>query len=219
MSNLQPRAVSLTALFAALFILLAGVAPLPAQQAPIPVWVGVLKNSAGQPLAKATIRIAAAGHERTAKTQADGKFQFANLLPGKYKLTVDVSGRIAESLRPILVSPGSTAVITLADDNTLTFAEPQAEAGASGGQELSSQAVSELPLNKRDFSTLLLLAAGTMTDSNGANNFTQQFAINGQRGVEAVFSMDDADITDPEIGGATFTNFNVDAVQEIRSTS
>jgi hypothetical protein len=27
------------------------------------------------------------------------------------------------------------------------------------------------------------LAAGTMTDSNGANNFTQQFAINGQRGV------------------------------------
>lgn len=49
--------------------------------------------------------------------------------------------------------------------------------------------MSELPLNKRDFSSLLLLAAGTMTDSNGATNFTAQFAINGQRGVEATFAM------------------------------
>jgi len=31
--------------------------------------------------------------------------------------------------------------------------------------------------------------------------------------------MDGADSTDPEIGGATFTNLNVDAVQEIRSSS
>ena len=58
-----------------------------------------------------------------------------------------------------------------------------------------------------------------MTDSNGATNFTQQFAINGQRGVGAVFAMDGADISDPEMGGATFTNFNVDAVQEIQSSS
>ena len=90
---------------------------------------------------------------------------------------------------------------------------------ATGGEELSSQAVSELPLNKRDFSTLLLLAAGTMTDANGATNFTAQFAINGQRGVEATFAMDGADISDPEMGGATFSNFNVDAVEEIQSSS
>jgi len=35
----------------------------------------------------------------------------------------------------------------------------------------------------------------------------------GQRGVEAVFAMDGADISDPEMGGATFSNFNVDAVE------
>jgi len=90
---------------------------------------------------------------------------------------------------------------------------------ATGGEKLSSQSVSELPLNGRDFSTLLLLAAGTMTDVNGATNFTQQFAINGQRGVEAVFAMDGADISDPEMGGSTFTNFNVDAIQELQSSS
>jgi hypothetical protein len=96
--------------------------------------------------------------------------------------------------------------------------EAQAPAG-TGGQKLSAKAVSELPLNKRDFSQLLLLAAGTMTDTNGAANFTQQFAVNGQRGTAAVFAMDGADSSDPEMGGATFTNFNVDAVEEIRSSS
>ena len=89
----------------------------------------------------------------------------------------------------------------------------------TGGEQLSAKAVSAMPLNKRDFSQLLLLAAGTMTDTNGASNFTQQFAVNGQRGTAAVFAMDGADSTDPEMGGATFTNFNVDAVQEIRSSS
>src|ERR1700687_1193390 len=76
-----------------------------------------------------------------------------------------------------------------------------------------------MPLNKRDFSQLLLLAAGTQTDTNGAANFTQQFAVNGQRGTAAVFAMDGIDSTDPEMGGATFSNFNVDAIEEIRSSS
>jgi hypothetical protein len=89
----------------------------------------------------------------------------------------------------------------------------------SGGETLSSAEVSSLPLNTRDFSKLLLLAAGTMTDSNGAANFTQQFAVNGQRGTATVFAMDKADTTDPELGGATFSNFNVDAIQEVQSIS
>src|SRR6266702_8968947 len=90
---------------------------------------------------------------------------------------------------------------------------------ASGGERLSSEEVSSLPLNERDFSKLLLLAAGTMTDTNGAANFTQQFAVNGQRGTATVFAMDGADTTDPEMGGATFSNFNVDAIQEVQSNS
>lgn len=90
---------------------------------------------------------------------------------------------------------------------------------ASGGEQLSSKEVSEIPLNKRDFSQLLLLAAGTMTDANGAANFTQQFAVNGQRGINTVFAMDGVDTTDPEMGGATFSNFNVDAIEEIRAES
>jgi hypothetical protein len=95
----------------------------------------------------------------------------------------------------------------------------RAAAQASGGPTLSSTEVSSLPVNTRDFSKLLLLAAGTMTDTNGAANFTQQFAVNGQRGQATVFAMDGADTTDPELGGATFSNFNLDAIQEVQSSS
>lgn len=68
--------------------------------------------------------------------------------------------------------------------------KPQPQPKAAGGEQLSDKQVSALPLNKRDFSQLLLLAAGTQTDTNGAANFTQQFTINGQRGSATVFSMD-----------------------------
>ena len=96
-------------------------------------------------------------------------------------------------------------------------AKPQTQ--AAGGEHFSDKQVSALPLNKRDFSQLLLLAAGTQTDTNGAANFTQQFTVNGQRGSATVFSMDGVDTTDPEMGGATFSNFNVDAIREIKSSS
>ena len=86
-----------------------------------------------------------------------------------------------------------------------------------GSTQLSTQQVANLPLNQRDFTKLLALAGGTTTDTNGANNFTLQFAINGQRGVTAVFAMDGIYTTDPELGGATFSNFNVNAIQEIQS--
>ncbi|MGH7969500.1 MAG: hypothetical protein ACREIC_12305, partial [Limisphaerales bacterium] len=58
-----------------------------------------------------------------------------------------------------------------------------------------------------------------MTDTNGHSNFTQQFAVNGQRATATVFAMDGIDTSDPEMGGATFPNFNVDAIQEVRASS
>ena len=97
-------------------------------------------------------------------------------------------------------------------------AAPERNAG-EGKTELSSHQVNNLPLNGRDFTKFLTLAGGTTTDTNGANNFTLQFAINGQRGTTAVFAMDGVYTTDPEQGGATFSNFNVDAIQDIQALS
>ncbi len=181
-------------------------------------WKGALRNATGSPVAGATVELTSHGQTATSMTQPDGSFAFHQLLPRRYALFITVDGHRMAYTKAIdlVVSP---VLLTLSEQGAISLRAAPDEKEATGGVALSSNAVSELPLNKRDFSQLLLLAAGTMTDANGATNFTQQFAINGQRGVEATFAMDGADISDPEMGGSTFSNFNVDAVQEIQSQS
>ena len=190
-----------------------------AQQPGPPAWQGFLRNAAGAPIPGAKIRLTGSSAHAEADTSSDGQFHLASLPAGSYHLTVRADGHTVDYTQAIdLASAAPPVVLTLSGRGELTVALLKGQA-ATGGEQLSGQAVSELPLNGRDFSTLLLLAAGTMTDANGATNFTQQFAINGQRGVEATFAMDGADISDPEMGGTTFNNFNVDAVESIDSSS
>jgi hypothetical protein len=185
-------------------------------------WTGALRDAHGAAIAGAVVRVQSGGAKASATTGSDGHFAFPALPAGDYSVSVDYHGSTATCPRPVrLAGRAAAAVLKWSADGTLALL---AGAGAAsregtGGEQLSAKAVSAMPLNKRDFSQLLLLAAGTMTDTNGASNFTQQFAVNGQRGTAAVFAMDGADSTDPEMGGATFTNFNVDAVEEIRSSS
>ena len=182
-------------------------------------WRGVLRNAEGNPLSGATIElISPSGQKAVSVTQPDGAFHLSQLPPGSLTLYVTVDGHRITYPEPIDLATMTSSSPSQTRELCRSKAVA-AESETTGGVALSSHAVSGLPLNKRDFSQLLLLAAGTMTDANGATNFTQQFAINGQRGVEATFAMDGADISDPEMGGSTFSNFNVDAVEEIQSQS
>jgi Carboxypeptidase regulatory-like domain len=189
-------------------------------------WAGVLRDSMGTPVIGATVVLADISGKPayTAKTKARGQFAFAAITPSKYAVSVVAKSVTYKSAQPLVVAESVTLTTNLQlpkSDTTLVLVQEQngAVSEASGGEHLSRKEVSSLPLNSRDFSKLLLLAAGTMTDANGAANFTQQFAVNGQRGTTTVFAMDGADTTDPEMGGATFSNFNVDAIQEVQSNS
>lgn len=190
-----------------------------AQQHDTKAWSGVLVDAHRAPIAGAVVRLQSGARQEAATTAKDGAFGFETLPPGEYSVAVEHQGVTASYPRPLQLPRDTSAVFELSAGNTLSLVEETKASESTGGEKLSGKAVSELPLNKRDFGQLLLLAAGTMTDTNGAANFTQQFAVNGQRGTAAVFAMDGADSSDPEMGGATFTNFNVDAVEEIRSSS
>src|SRR5690242_18767153 len=181
-------------------------------------WTGVVRNEDGTPISDAAIELKSANIRVSAVTQANGKYHFEAIPPGKYRVSVRVDNRSFTYPQTLNLPVEGTAEIVVSERGSLSL-RLGAEQASSGRETLSASAVSAIPLNKRDFSQLLLLAAGTMTDTNGATNFTQQFAINGQRGVEAVFATDGADTSDPEMGGASFSNFNVDAVQEIQSSS
>src|SRR5215510_11714303 len=186
-------------------------------------WQGVLRDARGRLVDGASITLER-GHEvHTGSTDAEGKFHFSGLAAGSYTITVRRKGSAPKSSTSLMIQPGEHAEVSLdLNEKIVLVLRRQVEsvdASATGGERLSSRRVSGLPLNKRDFSQLLLLASGTQTDTNGAANFTQQFAVNGQRGTTAVFAIDGSDSTDPELGGATFSNLNVDAIQEIRANS
>ena len=170
---------------------------------------------------------ASGGRDYSATTAANGTFAFADIAAGTYEASVKVADKEWNGAAWLVVKDGSPLTMSLQisspgqnpQELRIVASGGEASAQASGGGHLSSTEVSSLPLNVRDFSKLLLLAAGTMTDANGAANFTQQFAVNGQRGVATVFATDGFDTTDPEMGGATFSNFNVDAIQEVEGNS
>ncbi|HET6932884.1 MAG TPA: TonB-dependent receptor, partial [Candidatus Acidoferrum sp.] len=210
------------------FILFLALAVAPCSYSTPVTWNGVLYDAAGKPVADAKITLHANSGGRTYETRssATGTFAFVGVEPGTYTLAAETSGKTWTAAKPVAVAEGNAPNLELtlsAQDQTLGVAVARAAQGTekkgTGGEHLSSEEVSGLPLNERDFSKLLLLAAGTMTDTNGAANFTQQFAFNGQRGVNTVFAMDGGTTTDPELGGATFANFNVDAIHEVQSNS
>lgn len=189
-------------------------------------WQGVVRGAKGNALpgAQVELRETSSGETLTTTTDVKGAFRFPEVPSGSYAVRVRRHDAASASRELLRIRPGSNLNSTLqlaavGGELTLETVASGEQPKASGGENLSSRQVSELPLNKRDFSQLLLLAAGTMTDTNGSANFTQQFAVNGQRGSTAMFAMDGVDTTDPELGGATFSNFNIDAVQEIQAYS
>ncbi|HEY3973401.1 MAG TPA: TonB-dependent receptor [Candidatus Sulfotelmatobacter sp.] len=185
----------------------------------------MLSDGSGKAIAGAKLKVhSAAGRDYSATTAANGRFVFEGIAAGTYEVSVKIADKEWKSAAPFVVTEESGLSSSLqlsSQGNELRILAAAAAASpqASGGEHLSSTEVSSLPLNARDFSKLLLLAAGTMTDANGAANFTQQFAVNGQRGAATVFALDGFDTTDPELGGATFSNFNVDAIQEVQANS
>ena len=193
-------------------------------------WHGTVSDASGKPVSHAVVKLhgVSGGHDYSTTTAASGAFSFGEIAAGGYEVSVNAGDAEWKAGNPLVVKDASPLSLSLqiaysssgqGGGELRMVAAGTASAQATGGGHLSSTEVSSLPLNVRDFSKLLLLAAGTMTDANGAANFTQQFAVNGQRGVATVFAMDGFDTTDPEMGGATFSNFNVDAIQEVQGNS
>ena len=146
-------------------------------------WSGAVLDATGKPVAAAKVTLQSSSDSRqySVETSPTGEFRFENLSPGSYSVTVAISKSVWTSVSPVAIASTTfTANLQLSGhDQTLAFLPigTGAATKGSGGENLSSGEVSSLPLNERDFSKLLLLAAGTMTDTNGAANFTQQFAV------------------------------------------
>ena len=194
--------------------------------------LGTVRDSSGGvvPRAKITLRNSDTNVESSLLTNEQGNYSFPDLRAGNYRVSGTAEGfrpvessarvlRIGDRLRiDLALETGQiTEQVTVAAEAT-----PLLETDTSSrGQVILSQQIEQLPLNKRDYTQLVLLVPGTTY--NPDQRLGGAFSINGNRTLQNNYLLDGAD------NNSNATSFrgervdvirpSVDAVEEFRVLS
>lgn len=181
--------------------------------------LGTVLDSSGSTVAGAKVLLKDRGTnvERAAETNEQGVYAFPALRIGSYEVRAERQGfkpamsvvpqlRVADRIRVDLVlQPGEVA----SEVTVQAVVTGQLETETSSrGQLIASEQIRELPLNRRDYTQLVLLAPGTVTQPGrrigGAIN------INGNRALQNNFLLDGVD------NNSNATSFRGERVDVIR---
>lgn len=201
-------------------------------QTPVGGVKGVVEDSTKAVIAGATISITKIGttFNRTAITGDDGTYRFLSIAPGEYEIKVTKSGFNVETKR-VIINVGLTGTVdfSMSIGNATESVNVVAEApiidttDQAIKAQITSDNISKLPLNGRNFLDLSVVAPGATPVSG--DNFDPTKAgytgvsIGGQMGRSTRIALDGGDIND-EVVGTTTQNFSPEIIQEFQiSTS
>jgi hypothetical protein len=194
--------------------------------------LGTLRDASGAVIsgAKVTVRGLLTNVQSSTITNEQGNYSFPNLRAGSYEVSAVINGfRPAKSDELLLrVSDRLRMDLTLVPGEINEQVTVQAEAAplletdtSTRGQVIQSKQIEELPLNKRDYTQLVLLAPGTTY--NPDQRLGGAISINGNRTLQNDYLLDGID------NNSHATSFrgdrvdvmlpSVDAVQEFRVQS
>lgn len=169
---------------------------------------GLVKDPTGSvvPGAKMTLVNTATGVNVTTRTNEDGIYEFSNVRVGTYKITGEKPGFSLASADNVAVSVAgrtrvdmSLAVGEVSQTIEVAAGAPLVETDTSQrGQVISGTATVELPLNGREYSSLVLLTAGTKFSPIGTGSAVTVLTREGAYNVNGLRS--------------TFNNFMLDGV-------
>ena len=193
------------------------------------------------PGAELKLVLAATGAARTYKSNASGEYQFSQLSPGRYNLSVSASGfaPVEKTGMDLLVSQPETVNIVLTIASVTSQVEVTSEVqpalnttDASMGNAFDSQQVASLPIEGRNVPDLLSLQPGVTylgrtDDNNGTNavgnngSDSRSGAVNGGRSDQSNITLDGVDVNDINNGYAFTSVLRVtqDSVAEFRVTT
>src|SRR5689334_434870 len=157
---------------------------------------GSVSDQAGAAIAGATVQIVSEGTAQTREqtTTSSGEFAFPDLPVGLYTITVTKTGFQTQKLQKVEVAVGklTSLNVTLGVAQAIEAVEVQAAAASletassTLNAVVNQRAVQEIPLNGRDFRTLLYLTPG----------FNQSFSMNGNRSSQNNWQIDGTDNND-----------------------
>ncbi len=179
---------------------------------------GKITELSGSPIPNAHLSItsAASGFSKSLASGADGSYQISELSPGDYEVSVTASGFVA-ARASVKILAGSSA-----QSNFLLQTESPPSRSSSVSGNVSSQSMSELPLNGRSASDLATLEPGvesarTQSSGQGKYGFGTQMTISGGRPRQNDARLDGISVNDyanGSPGSALGVNLGVDAVEQ-----
>ena len=194
--------------------------------------LGTLRDQSGGVIAggKVTVRGIDTNVQASALTNEQGNYSFPDLRAGQYEVSAVVNGfrpaqsdalslRVGDRLRmDLTLEPGQVTEQVTVEGAVAPLLETDTSVR---GQVIESRQIEELPLNKRDYSQLVLLVPGSTY--NPTQRLGGAISINGNRTLQNDFQLDGVD------NNSHATSYrgdrvdvilpSVDAVQEFRVQS
>jgi hypothetical protein len=197
---------------------------------------GTVTDTSGGVVVGATVTITnlGTGQERTATTGNDGVYKITLLNPGNYKVDFSASGFKSAQVASVTVNVTETPVLdeklSVGGQTTEVTVESTAETiqtqNATNGQVVGSQEVVDLPLVSRNYTQIVNLSPGVVsnvTTASSVGNGTVDVAANGARENQNNYSMDGGSIVNYVSGTAGQTGSypgisipNPDSIQEFK---
>lgn len=190
---------------------------------------GVVSDDKGAVIAGADVSAKndATGSENKTKSNSDGLYNFSQLSPGTYTLSVQKQGFKKQEFQQVTVSIGKDATI---DATLMAGLASETVTVTATGEELiqkeqvqvsstfEARKVAELPSNIAGggIDTLALLAPGVVPGVGNVNGNGTTFSVNGQRARSNNFTIDGGDNNDLSIGGPNYFVDNQDIVAEFQ---
>ena len=193
------------------------------------------KSSSGIPGAAVTVTAQATGLVRAVKTDNAGHYLVPLLPVGSYTVRIDAGGFQSAETRDLRLQVDEARELdfTLTPATVVTTVTVSGDAVAvetanpSLGQVITSQQVTQLPLNGRDFVQLATLTAGATAETNPNSFFTQgsdsevaargsfSLSVGGSRPNSTDWLLDGVDNNELTAGGiGTFSS--IDDIQEFK---
>jgi hypothetical protein len=200
-------------------------------------FTGTVVDKSGSSVSGATVTATSqtTGASRDTKTDDSGHYSFPLLPVGIYNIKVDFTGfqsTVSKDLR-LQVDESREVDFTLAPSSQGTTVEVSADAVAvettspSLGQVITSQEVSQLPLNGRDFVQLATLTSGATTETSTGSFFTSgadsevaargsfSLSVGGSRPNATDWLLDGVD-NNELTGGGIGTFSSIDDIEEFK---
>jgi len=178
-------------------------------------------SGAALPMAVVVLENPARGINRVTRSGLDGEFRLAQVAAGAYTLRVTAPNFADAEIQAIRVAPGETrredVALALAGVRTSTEVAAAKDAAPSG-LTLDSERIRSLPLNRRDFLQLALLAPGVTPpaqDSELSSRGAFAMHASGAREEFNQYLLDGVDNNDP-YNNRFIVQPPVETIQEFR---